>query len=470
MARPRVRDSSTQAAVTESTYRKAKTDRVPPVAATTAVMSVVSSRQMSHAIRRESAGGPKTRSTPDDTMASRRASARIPPSPGTRPAATNGPSASNTTATPSRAQENPRSGPPTLTTFTTSLHQGDQTEDRQVHRDDEATDHHAEEDDHDGFQQRRERGDRGVDLVVVDVGDLRQHLVEGAGFLADADQVHDHGRRDRGALERLGQRAARRDGGAGLHDGALDDPVAGRASRDEEPLEDGNAGRDERAEGPGEPGDRDLADQHAEDRHLEQEGVDHVAALVGVVVALDPVDDTGAHADHDEDVPLRELRDEHDDLGRQRKLGAEALEHLRERRDDEDHHEHDDQHRHADDGDGVDHGPLHLALELGRLLDVAGQTLQDDVEHTARLADLQHVREEIVEDLRILPERLGQGRAALDLARDLAGDVAKILRIALLREDREALRDRETGVHHRGALAGIQCQVLVLDLAADLLD
>src|SRR5207244_2623354 len=168
MARPRVRDSSTQAAVTESTYRKAKTDRVPPVAATTAVMSVVSSRQMSHAIRRGSAGGPKTRSTPDDTMASRRASARIPPSPGTRPA---------------------------------------ETEDRQVHRDDEATDHHAEEDDHDGFQQRRERGDRGVDLVVVEVGDLRQHLVEGAGVLADADHVHDHWREDRAALERLGQRA-----------------------------------------------------------------------------------------------------------------------------------------------------------------------------------------------------------------------------------------------------------------------
>src|SRR5437867_1998095 len=470
MARPRVRDSSTQAAVTESTYRKAKTDRVPPVAATTAVMSVVSSRQMSHAIRRGSAGGPKTRSTPDDTMASRRASARIPPSPGTRPAETNGPSASNTTATPSRAQENPRSGPPTLTTFTTSLHQGDQAEDRQVHRDDEATDHHAEEDDHDGFQQRRERGDRGVDLVVVEVGDLRQHLVEGAGVLADADHVHDHGREDRAALERLGQRAARRDGGAGLHDGALDDSVAGRASRDEEPLEDGNAGRDERAQRPGEPGDRDLADQHAEDRHLEQEGVDHVAALVGVVVALDPVDDAGAHADHQQDVALRELRDEHDDLGRQRELRAQALEHLGERRDDEDHHEHDDQQRHADDRDRVDHRSLDLALQLGGLLDVAGQALEDDVEHTARLTDLEHVGEEVVEDLRVLPERLGKGGAALDLAGDLAGDVAEGLRVALLGQDREALRERQASVDHRGELPCVDGQVLVLDLTADLLD
>jgi hypothetical protein len=39
MARPRVRDNITHAAVTESTYRKAKIDREPPVATTTAVMS-----------------------------------------------------------------------------------------------------------------------------------------------------------------------------------------------------------------------------------------------------------------------------------------------------------------------------------------------------------------------------------------------------------------------------------------------
>ena len=52
MARPRVRDSMTHAAVTESTYMKAKMDRAPPVAATTAVMSAQSSRQMNQARRR----------------------------------------------------------------------------------------------------------------------------------------------------------------------------------------------------------------------------------------------------------------------------------------------------------------------------------------------------------------------------------------------------------------------------------
>src|SRR4029450_5093058 len=59
---------------------------------------------------------------------------------------------------------------------------------------------------------------------------------------------------------------------------------------------------------------------------------------------------------------------------------------------------------------------------------------------------------------------------ALDLSRDLAGDVAEVLGVALLREDREALRDRKTGVHHRGELAVVARKILALDLAADLLD
>src|SRR5713101_5837905 len=50
------------------------------------------------------------------------------------------------------------------------------------------------------------------------------------------------------------------------------------------------------------------------------------------------------------------------------------------------------------------------------------------------------------------------------------GYFRKDLGVALLREDREALRDREAGVHHRGELPCVNRQVLVLDLTADLLD
>src|SRR2546427_822989 len=146
--------------------------------------------------------------------------------PGTTPDGMTGPTASSSPASPSRAQANPRSSALTLSAFTTSLHHRDQLEDRQVHCDDEATDDDAEEHDHERLEQRRERGHRGVDLVVVEVGDLLEHLVESAGVLAHVDHVHHHGREHGTALQRLRQRAARGDGRARLHHRGLDDAVA----------------------------------------------------------------------------------------------------------------------------------------------------------------------------------------------------------------------------------------------------
>src|SRR3989441_5302873 len=153
-----------------------------------------------------------------------------------------------------------------------------------------------------------------------------------------------------------------------------------------------------------------------------------------------------------------------------RSVGAEALEHLGEGRDDEDHHEDDHEGGDADDRHRVDHRALDLALQLGGLLDVAGQPLQDDVEDTAGLADREHVDEEIVEHPRVLLERLREGGAALDFGRDALRDVAQGLGVALLRQNREALSDRQAGVDHRGELAWIDREGLGLDGAADFVD
>src|SRR5438445_1812298 len=244
-------------------------DRPPPVAATMAVMSTMSSRPNSHATGRGRPPGPNRSRTPDETAAMSSASVRTTGSwPGTKPDGMTGPTASSSPASPSRAQANPRSSALTLSAFTTSLHHRDQLEDRQVHCDDEATDDDAEEHDHERLEQRRERGHRGVDLVVVEVGDLLEHLVESAGVLAHVDHVYDHGREHGTALQRLRERAARGDGRARLHHRGLDDAVPGRPCRDEKPLEDRDTGRDERAERAREPCDRDLADEHADDRHL----------------------------------------------------------------------------------------------------------------------------------------------------------------------------------------------------------
>src|SRR5262249_49086835 len=70
---------------------------------------------------------------------------------------------------------------------------------------------------------------------------------------------------------------------------------------------------------------------------------------------------------------------------------------------------------------------------------------------------------------RIFPERLRERRAALDVAGDARRHIAQRLRIVLLREDLEALRDGEAGVYHRRELSSIDRQVLVPDASAEFL-
>src|SRR6267378_6003316 len=67
----------------------------------------------------------------------------------------------------------------------TLLHRVHHVEDREVHGDYHAADDHAQDDDHDRLHQGQQRADGGIDLVVVEVGDLGEHLVEPAGLLAD---------------------------------------------------------------------------------------------------------------------------------------------------------------------------------------------------------------------------------------------------------------------------------------------
>jgi cytochrome P450 len=73
------------------------------------------------------------------------------------------------------------------------LHRLDHVEHRQIHRDHHPADHHAHHHDHDRLQHRGERAHRRVHLVVVEVGDLGEHLVQAAGLLADVDHLHHHG-------------------------------------------------------------------------------------------------------------------------------------------------------------------------------------------------------------------------------------------------------------------------------------
>src|SRR5450830_315694 len=67
-------------------------------------------------------------------------------------------------------------------------------EDRQVHRDHDRADDGADTEHEDRLQYRGQRLHGGVDLVLVEVGDLVEHGVERAGLLAHRNHLRDHGR------------------------------------------------------------------------------------------------------------------------------------------------------------------------------------------------------------------------------------------------------------------------------------
>src|SRR5512145_1349394 len=163
-------------------------ERGPPVAATTEVTRTMSSRLTSQATRLGRAKGRRVRTAAEESAATTRASASRGVS---RPSMTGAGRSGTTTSAPAvnRPQARvPRSrfwsserAPSAVTLDSDLFDQGDDLEDRQVQSDDQAADDDAQNDDHRRLQQGHEGAHGGIDLVVVEVGHLAQHLIEGAG-------------------------------------------------------------------------------------------------------------------------------------------------------------------------------------------------------------------------------------------------------------------------------------------------
>ena len=150
----------------------------------------------------------------------------------------------------------------------------------------------ADQDDHDRLDDGRERRDRGVDLLLVEVGDLPEHRVELAGLLADLDHLADHRREDGMLDKRLGDRHAGVDLLAHVAQRVLDDPVARRRAGDLERLDDVDAGGDQRRERPCEPRHRHLEDDVADlHRDLQLEAVPGLLAALALLPAEEAEDD-----------------------------------------------------------------------------------------------------------------------------------------------------------------------------------
>jgi hypothetical protein len=90
----------------------------------------------------------------------------------------------------------------------------------------------------------------------------------------------------------------------------------------------------------------------------------------------------------------------------------------------------------------VDHRADDLLLQLGGLLHEVGQAGEDQVEHAARLAGVDHVDVELVERLGVLAHGVGERAAALDLVGHAADDRLEQARLLLLLKDLQRPQDR----------------------------
>ena len=116
-----------------------------------------------------------------------------------------------------------------------------QREQRQVHGDDHAADHQAEEHDHDGFESCEQIFNSNVDFILIEISNLLQHGVHGTGLFADGDHLGHHAREDFRFLQRLSKGLAFLERLANLGKCSLDNRVTGSLGGNVETLEDRNA-------------------------------------------------------------------------------------------------------------------------------------------------------------------------------------------------------------------------------------
>ena len=168
----------------------------------------------------------------------------------------------------------------------------------------------ADADHHQRLDDRRQRRDRRVDLVLVEVRDLREHLLELSGLLADLDHLADHRRKDVVLDQRLRDRDALVHLRPNVGERFLDHPVAGRLTGDLERLDDVDARGDEGRERPREARHRHLEDDVADlHRHLELDPVPELAALLRALESADGPRSSGRTSwEDDEPVASQHVR------------------------------------------------------------------------------------------------------------------------------------------------------------------
>ena len=298
----------------------------------------------------------------------------------------------------------------------------DHVVDRTEHREHDPAEHAAHDQGQQRFDQLLHLLHRLADVTVVEVADVEQRFVEGAGVLADAQHADHQRREEAGAVEGGGDVLP-------LDDQLLDplqplanDQIADDPLRRPDRLEDRYSRSVEQRKGVGEACQDDLAQNAAEHRHAQLDAVE-AQPRQRVVVQQQSHAEEGEQRQRRQQIPVghQQVRHQEEDLRLQRQHLPHAL------------HEHPELRHHVDhqeqgggDDDRADEGRVggHLPrlrhqfiLPLQRFV----QAVQHVRQAAGRLAGTDETDEDLVEDAAMALHRLRQGLPALDRL-DQAGD------------------------------------------------
>ena len=115
---------------------------------------------------------------------------------------------------------------------------------------------------------------------------------------------------------------------------------------------------------------------------------------------------------------------------------------------------------------GIHHRRFDLLAQAGGVFQISGQTGENFSEQTAFFTGGHHADVKPAENLGMLLQRLGETVAAFDAGADVFDDVAHDFVGGLFGQSLERLHHGQTGVDHRGQLAGENDEVREGDVAA----
>ena len=131
-------------------------------------------------------------------------------------------------------------------------------------------------------------------------------------------------------------------------------------------------------------------------------------------------------------------------LGHAGQIGFEVAENTFEFRDHDDHDQRDHAHGDADHDCRVNHGADDLFLQLRGFFHEIGEARQDQIEHTAHLAGVDHVHIKLVKGLGEFGHGIGERPTAFDFVRHAADDRFEKSGFLLVFQNLQAAQDRQT--------------------------